>query len=88
MIEGRAAVEAIAATLKPDAVNSYANLARTSSSSIASSTSGRIGVRRRRRSSTLSAFGIRQPVARRHIPAAAGVSVWFLTEREGPVQSS
>lgn len=83
MIAGHIAVEAVTATSKPDALSSYANRARTSSSSIASSTSGRIDVRRRRRSTTLSTFGIRQPVVRRHIPVAAGVSVWLLTESGG-----
>jgi hypothetical protein len=83
MIDGRATVEAVTATLKPDALSSYANLARTSSSSIASSTSGRIGVSRRRRSSMRLAFGIRQPVIRRHISGPSGLSVWFLTERAG-----
>jgi hypothetical protein len=65
---------------KPQAASSYAKRARTSSSSIASRTSGRTARGRGRRSSMLSAYGSRQPMTRTHTPAAADMSVWFPTE--------
>jgi len=77
---GRASATSATSTSKPDVVSWYANLARTSSSSMTSSTIGRAGSGRKRRSSMLSASGVRQPMMPRHTSPAARMSVGFLTD--------
>ena len=78
----RAAMRLIV-TSNPDAVSSYANLARNSSSSIASRMSGRIDLGRAIRPSTGWLFGIPQnPIARTHIATGSGMSVGFPTDRD------
>jgi hypothetical protein len=80
----RRAALSVIVTSNPDAVSSYANLARNSSSSIASRMSGRIDLGRAIRPSTGWLFGIPQnPVARTHIATASGMSVGFPTDRDG-----
>jgi hypothetical protein len=80
----RGSAASATSTSKPDVVSRYANLARTSSSSMTSSTSGRTGSGRKRRSSMPSASGVRQPMMSRHTSAAARMSVGFRTDAGAP----
>jgi hypothetical protein len=80
----RRAATWVTVTSNPDAVSSYANFARTSSSAIESRTSGRIEPCRVSRSSTRWLFSIPQnPVLPTHTATACAMSVGFPTDRAG-----